>query len=559
MISLNDRVASLYSRENQDSASVLVFGYINLNVIDGSSFFIAGLGAMLASRVGVSVDILSANKIFSYNVLHELSSVDNVRVIDPFKSHSMFDAGRWGTDHTLSREEAAYAMAEMDRQGAYDHVIVRDVSTARLLVREYPDIGPRLSVYVTGVAFSDVDVDPGILADISSLTNAGVSFILQTEEMKKTLVRAMPNFELSDHVVLGPFVPNSNSEFHELYNYNSQPSRLVYAGKFFPNWLPDRIMSGFNYARITNPSLSLDVAGDAFRADPQNLRFSDEVRYLLNNSAGIEWHGGLPRERVREMVRDSDIGISWRSSSMDYSTEFSTKVLEYGSLGKPSVLNPSQVNRQILGEDYPLYVNNMSEYVQVLRNLGGMADAVEEAAYRCWTVANSHSYALTSELLLEFFGILPAPPQDGIVLDDRDIGISSYLSGTTDQQVPVFNITARSGRISLDTVPSSIYSEPLGTVNDFLSQLYFMQELRKRRADAIAFDEHQHVVDGSGGTVSSVTEDSGRLAQLEAQVEALKAEVRQSRNEAGHATSRLESLRASKLGRIQTWWWRKRN
>lgn len=559
MTSLSDKVSSLYLRSNEDSASVLVFGYINLNVIDGSSFFIAGLGAMLASRVGVNVDILSANKIFSYNVVHELATVDNVRLVDPFKSHSMFDTGNWSTDHTLSREEAAIAIVRMDRKGAYDQIIVRDIVTARLLVEMYPEIAPRLSVYVTGVAFSNVDIGSEVIGSISTLIRARVNFILQTSEMKATLVRDLPDFETSRHIVLGPFVPDANREFDEEFNYNTNPCRLVYAGKFFPNWLPDRIMSGFNYARIDNPSLVLDVAGDAFRADPDNTSFIDEVRYLLNHSVGIHWHGGLPRDRVRELVRESDIGISWRSDLMDFSTEFSTKVLEYGSLGKPSLLNPSPVNRQVLGDDYPLYVDNMTEYVQFLRNLGDSSGAIEEAAHRCWTVAESHSYSRASERLLKFFDMVPDFDSNSIVLDDRDFGVAPYLAGSTDGDVPVFSITARSGRIVLRTVPSSVGSGPLGTVNDSLSEVYFMQELRKRSADAIAFDEHQNVISGSAGAGEVINGDSHIVPDLESEIEALKVAHRDSMAAAAKAEERLESLRASKLGKIQTWWWRKRS
>lgn len=552
-------MSSLYLRSNEDSASVLVFGYINLNVIDGSSFFIAGLGAMLASRVGVNVDILSANKIFSYNVVHELSTVNNVRLVDPFKSHSMFDTGNWSTDHTLRREEAAFALVRMDRQGAYDQIIVRDIVTALRLVEIYPEVAPRLSVYVTGVAFSDVDMDPELIGDISALMRARVNFILQTSEMKATIVRNLPGFETSRHIVLGPFVPDANRKFEEEFNYNSNPSRLVYAGKFFPNWLPDRIMSGFNYARIENPTLTLDVAGDAFRADSDNVSFVHEVRYLLDNSSGIHWHGGLPRDRVRELVRESDIGISWRSESMDFSTEFSTKVLEYGSLGKPSLLNSSPVNRQILGDDYPLYVDNMTEYVEFLRNLGGSSGAIEEAAHRCWGVAESHSYSRASERLLKFFDMVPNFDSDSIVLDDRDFGVAPYLAGSTDDDVPVFSITARSGRIGLRTAPSSAGVGPLGTVNDSLSELYFMQELRKRSADAVAFDEHQNVISGSAGSGEPTNGDSERVLELETQIEALKDAHRESKATAAKAEERLASLRASKLGKIQTWWWRKRN
>ncbi|MDT9165776.1 hypothetical protein RSW31_25180, partial [Escherichia coli] len=71
-----------------------------------------------------------------------------------------------------------------------------------------------------------------------------------------------------------------------------------------------------------------------------------------------------------------------------------------------------------------------------------------------------------------------------------------------------------------------------------------MQELRKRSADAIAFDEHQNAVSGGTGSDEHVADDSKRVAQLESQIEALKEEVRESQTTAAKAEDRLASLRA---------------
>ena len=64
---------------------------------------------------------------------------------------------------------------------------------------------------------------------------------------------------------------------------------------------------------------------------------------------------------------------------------------------------------------------------------------------------------------------------------------------------------------------------------------------------------------GNAKSVVPVSDDTGRMSRLESDIEALRAEVDRAKNEAGQVASRLESLRASKLGKIQTWWWKKRN
>src|SRR5699024_1490644 len=119
----------------------------------------------------------------------------------------------------------------------------------------------------------------------------------------------------------------------------NQPNRLVYTGKFFKDWKADSILASLKSANLDGADLHLDIAGDQFRHADEDPFFVENVSYLLRNTPGATWHGRVPRNVSRALISNSHVGIGWRSERLDKSAELSTKVLEYGALGRPSIIN----------------------------------------------------------------------------------------------------------------------------------------------------------------------------------------------------------------------------
>ena len=61
------------------------------------------------------------------------------------------------------------------------------------------------------------------------------------------------------------------------------------------------------------------------------------------------------------LAASCDIGLSWRDASLDASLELSTKVLEFGLLGLPVILNRTPMHEGLLGADYPLFARDLSD------------------------------------------------------------------------------------------------------------------------------------------------------------------------------------------------------
>jgi glycosyltransferase involved in cell wall biosynthesis len=78
-------------------------------------------------------------------------------------------------------------------------------------------------------------------------------------------------------------------------------------------------------------------------------------------SDGVTWHGGHSREEAMRLTASCDIGLSWRHPDLDASLELSTKVLEFGALGLPVILNRTPMHEALLGADYPLFAVSLAD------------------------------------------------------------------------------------------------------------------------------------------------------------------------------------------------------
>ena len=102
-------------------------------------------------------------------------------------------------------------------------------------------------------------------------------------------------------------------------------------------------------------SAELHAVGDKIHKVPGDPDYHDRMEAALRGSPGVIWHGGRSRREAIDLVARCDIGMSWRDRSLDASLELSTKVLEYGAVNLPVVLNRTPMHEALLGVDYPLF------------------------------------------------------------------------------------------------------------------------------------------------------------------------------------------------------------
>ena len=107
---------------------------------------------------------------------------------------------------------------------------------------------------------------------------------------------------------------------------------------------------------------------------------------------GVVWHGGHSREGAMRIAATADIGLGWRHPSLDASLELSTKVLEFGLLGLPVILNRTPMHEDLLGADYPMFARDLDDVVAIAESAAADPAMVKLAASR--TSAAAAGYTL---------------------------------------------------------------------------------------------------------------------------------------------------------------------
>src|SRR5699024_12746582 len=105
-------VSSIYKRTKK----ILISGFIDMNVIDGSAFFIAGLAAMCASHPNLEVKVVSAVKLVNMAVLDEILDFENVEIVDPFDDVTLLRSVRWAPGGRLGRGQGARVTCAVRRE-----------------------------------------------------------------------------------------------------------------------------------------------------------------------------------------------------------------------------------------------------------------------------------------------------------------------------------------------------------------------------------------------------------------------------------------------------------
>lgn len=556
---------------NEKRFKILLGGYINVNVIDGSAFFLSGFAGMCAQHPNVDIDLVTANRVKSWEVLDELVEYPNVQIIDPYRANAghpeLLERAH------MTRAEYSVVLADEYARRTYDAIVIRDNEVAVNLLRKVPEARGRTFAYVTGLTFMGQEQDPFQINLLSEILELGGKLLCQTVEIKR-LVQESLTVAAEDILLLPPHVPDPEPQALSALYKVEEPHRLVYTGKFFKDWKIDAILAGVKSANLDGAGLLLEVAGDQFRHSKEDGSFVENVGYLLKTTDGVKWHGRVPRNISRALISKSHVGIGWRSDKLEKSSELSTKILEYGALGRPSIINRTKMHERLLGKDYPLFVNSMSDFRSLLLRLRWSRDEIQVAAQRCYDLAHDHSYTKVSHEILPALGNRPSPAADfSLVHDDklRDQLPPELLQRRA--QVTSNGIWAQFTFDELSGIPiEQLASE---TARDFTSWRRTIDVTRRRIE---ASDRAHGLTTGSGfppGNISDNEESKAlRISLGRARNECQKLEVSLTdsrkkltqalereeywRDYAATQTARLEALRTSKLGRIQTRMWKMR-
>jgi glycosyltransferase involved in cell wall biosynthesis len=378
----------------------LVYGDIDLNLIDGSAIWLQSVTQALAAA-GCEVTLVLKAAVRTDRLIAPLLAEPGVTVRRPFEEHLLEGPG------PVPAASAPDLLARLDTENPYDLVVLRGRAVTAAAAKSGAFTG-RLWPYLTDVPQSVPGLTSAAAEELAMIATAARYVLCQTEELRCFLEGSIPA-ACGKCVLLPPIlteIPVSRGDAPA-----AAPLRLVYSGKFAPRWntLEMTELPGLLAAR--GVAAELHMIGDKIHNSPGD--YQQRMRAALE-AKGVTWHGGHSREDALRISAGCDIGLGWRHPELDASLELSTKVLEYGAIGLPVILNRTPMHEGLLGADYPLFAASLADVVEVAAAAAADPQLYREAADRTGQAAEQFTLDRAAERLRGYLSrALPKPSPGG--------------------------------------------------------------------------------------------------------------------------------------------------
>ena len=379
----------------------LLYGDVDLNIIDGSAVWAQSMAEALAAA-GCEVNLLLKAPVHTDRLIEPLTRTPGVRLLRPYEDKMLPAPGPRG----LTPEQAVGLMTAQHARKPFDLVVVRGRRLASLAAQEKALSG-RLWTYLTDVPHSVGELTATSIAELTEIALASRFLLCQTEELRAFLESTVPavcgRAVLFPPVVVVPEGLSADGEAHAR-------ARLAYTGKFAPRWNTLEMTELPEVLGRRGVDAELVMIGDKIHSDP--AEWAKRMSRALEGTPGVDWRGGMSRVEALRQSAECGFGLSWRDPSMDASLELSTKVLELGALGLPVVLNRTPMHEALLGVDYPLFAGgDVDSVAEVIARAHTDRAVYADAAARCRRAAADHTLERAAERLRGYLReALPSAP-----------------------------------------------------------------------------------------------------------------------------------------------------
>jgi glycosyltransferase involved in cell wall biosynthesis len=354
-----------------------LYGEVNMNLIDGSSVWVQSMAQMLSSLPEVEVTLVLRCAEERQVLTEPLHAHPRIELIDP-------GAGPEPRKR-LTSAEAIDTLETLDAERPFDVVLLRGAEvTAEACSRSaFPG---RLWIYHLS------ESRPGAEAEELRRVAASADRILCQTDAILALAEAATPEHAGKLTLLPPMIPAPATSDPVPKVEADRPLKLIYAGKFAPEYNFIEMLETFKRLRRSHPEAELHLVGDKIHNPTDDPSFKPRAESALAETENIVWHGGVGRERVAQLLREADVALSVRHPMMSRSKELSTKVLEYGAAGCAVILNRTPLYEELLGADYPLYATGADETLTALQRVWEDPEIREHAAERCRQAAEAFTF-----------------------------------------------------------------------------------------------------------------------------------------------------------------------
>jgi glycosyltransferase involved in cell wall biosynthesis len=350
--------------------SALVYGDVDMNLLDGSAIWLQSVTQALVAA-GCAVTLVLKAPVRTDRLVAPLRGLSEVTIRSPHAEGLLPGL----TEASLTVPQAIAVLAAVDKAGVggaapHDLVVLRGRALVSAAARDGAFDG-RLWSYLTDVPQAVPAVTPKAAEDLTTIAKASRYLLCQTEELRCFLEGSIAA-ACGKSVLFPPVLPalDIHRDPERKVAPPGTPLKLVYTGKFAPRWNTLEMTSLPSLLAARGVDAEVHMVGDKVHNDPRDPGYFKRMRDALGEVGapalpGVIWHGGQPRAEAMRLAASGDVGLSWRHPELDASLELSTKVLEFGQLGLPVILNRTPMHEALLGADYPLFAASLDDVADV--------------------------------------------------------------------------------------------------------------------------------------------------------------------------------------------------
>lgn len=371
--------------------SVLLYSPSNLNLIDGSTIWVRSVVETLLVDPDTVVTLPLRSPVRRDVVTGPLRELERLEIVD---IHPRLAARPSG----LSTPQALNLFERLDGMRRFDDILLRSFVLCQRAV-DRPRLRGRIwSCYILEPE-RDPD-DPDYRADMTRIAEGSRYVVVQSEGMRELLESVVPAAR-GKTVLLPPGIPDEPPP-----PAPDQPvRRLIYTGKFHPFYPVEQLIEVFTELRRDVPDLEFHVAGDKFMPIETDPAYPARMESLLRTTPGVVWHGSLSRDATTALVAEGGIALNiwdYRFGPRMNDLVVSTKLLDYATARVPIVLTRTRTQADLLGDDYPLFVDSVDDALPVLRRVLADADLYRRAADLAYQASRAYTYPAVHRLIAPY-------------------------------------------------------------------------------------------------------------------------------------------------------------
>ena len=326
---------------------ILLYGNLNLNIVDGSSIWLMSLAKLLAKDNNNLIDILLKYPIKDNVLVGDLKEYKNIRLLE---------AGQYlEQSNTVNESNIKQLIEKIDKLRDYSCIIIRGFSVIKQMVESA--VMTKVIPYITDFTHDKNKITNEEKGELRRIYDSTNNMFVQTQQMLEYLKEVL-SIDGEKFCVLSPIVFTDNGEI------NKKPKTIVYAGKIAKAWNIPELLEIMEKLYNVDPEIKLYFIGNKFNSDMTDKK--EEILNKLNSMPNIVYFPKLSKEETSEIVKQCTIGYGFRASYLDNdnSLEISVKFLEYCVFKVLPIVRKTKVYKSVLGEGYQLYAENVDECVE---------------------------------------------------------------------------------------------------------------------------------------------------------------------------------------------------